>query len=196
MRLDGQALTARGIHCPHYHPWPSLPSPPQLPPPDFVLCSFHLLNTSWEAGFWCLISSLIANGLVVFIKQVFLTDCDSVFLSARWKTVARVPQRQAPEHLFALTSLSSCHLSSKVPSIPLLISSSSARGVTSPTPCPIILSLGLGHASQNPPVKALLFLGQFMQKLGIEKLENEYNIPSLGFLSPSVSCDKKPKQAN
>ena len=104
------------------------------------------------------------------IKQVFLTDCDSVFLSARWKTVARVPQGQAPEHLFARTSLSSCHLSSEVPSIPLLISSSSTRGVTSPTPCPVILSLGFGHASQNPLVKTLLFLGQFMQKLGTEKL--------------------------
>lgn len=37
------------------------------------------------------------------IKQVILASCDSVFLSAKWKTVARMPQGETPEHLFALT---------------------------------------------------------------------------------------------
>lgn len=98
------------------------------------------------------------------IKQVILANYDSVFLSAKWKTVARMPQGEAPEHLFALTFF--YHLSSEVPLIPLLISSLSSRGVISTTPCPVIFSLGLGHTSQNPLIQAFLFIGQFMKTLG------------------------------
>lgn len=100
------------------------------------------------------------------IKQVILANSDSVFLSAKGKTVARMPQGDTG-HIFALTFFN--HLSSEVPLIPLLISSLSSRGVISSTPCPVIFSLALGHTSQNPLIQALLFIGQFTT-LGIEKL--------------------------